>query len=331
MPMSKTRRDFAKLALAAPALLAAAPARAQSASKLAGETIKFYIGAAPGGPSEVYARVVGTLMSQTLGATIVYEVRPGANGVVAAQIVRDAPADGRSAWIATQSMIEINPYVYADLHWKPEDFLPLIKGVEAPLAFVVNPQVPAKTLAELVAWAKANKGKLSISSYSPGTPGHFLGVQMNERFGLDFAQVNYRGSAPQVTDALGGQTPVGFFQTSAIIPHVQTGALRVIAVTGSKRFPALPDAPTFTELGYPDFLATVWYGILLRTGTPPDLVAALLDAAKKAHADPQAKTALTALGMDVVGVTGQEFSDAIKAGQAHWSQLVKQTGFRASE
>lgn len=316
---------FRALGLAALAFAAATSASAQPM----GGTIKFYVGAAPGGPVELYARVLAEHMSKTLGANIIIEVRPGANGVVAANVVQEQPADGRSVWIATQSMIEINPFVYPDLRWKVEDFTPLIKGVEAPLVMLVNPEVPAKTLPEVVTWAKANPGKLSISSYSPGTPGHFLGVQMNERFGLDFAQVPYKGSAPQVTDTLGGYSKIGFFQTAPVIPHVKSGGLRAIAVTGATRFDPLPDTPTFTELGYPDFLASVWYGLLVKSGTPADVAARITEAAKAAHADKTVRAALEPLGLDVVAVSGPPFAAAIRAGAERWSRIVKATGFKA--
>ena len=316
------------LALAfAAACALAAPARAQ----LAGGDIKFVIGAAPGGPVEAYARIVAEPMSRALGANIVMDIRPGANGVVAAQGVQDQPADGHTVWIATQSMIEINPFVYDGLRWKIDDFVPVLKGVEAPIALVVNPEVPAKTLPELLDWAKKNNGKLSISNYSPGTPGHFLAVQMNQRFGLDMAQVSYKGSTPQITDTLGGQVKLGFFQTAPVIPHIQSGALRAIAVTSAKRFAALPDTPTFAELGYPDFLATVWYGMLVKKGTPPEFIARFEAAAKAAHADPKVRSLLAPLGVEVVAVTQPEFGASIHAGAEHWGALVKATGFKATE
>ncbi len=323
--MSRTLKILA-LAVAAAGSLAL-PARAQ----MTGGDIKFVVGAAPGGPVEAYARIVAEHMSRALGANIVMDIRPGANGVVAAQNVQDQPADGHTVWVATQSMIEINPFVYDGLRWKIDDFIPVIKGVEAPIALVVNPEVPAKTLPEVLDWAKRNKGKLSISNYSPGTPGHFLGAQMNQRFGLDIAQVSYKGSAPQITDTLGGQVPIGFFQTAPVIPHIQAGALRAIAVTSAKRFSPMPDTPTFTELGYPDFLATVWYGLLMKKGTPPEIVAKIEAAAKAAHADPEVRARLAPLGVDVVAVTQPEFGASIRAGAEHWGALVKATGFKASE
>jgi tripartite-type tricarboxylate transporter receptor subunit TctC len=216
------------------------------------------------------------------------------------------------------------------LRWKPSDFLPLIKGVEAPIAIVVNPNVPAKTLDELVGWVKANPGTLSFTSYSPGTPGHFLGAQMNEKFGLDMGHVPYRGSAQQVNDLIAGHAKIGFVQIASVLPFIAAGQLRAIATTGATRYGALPNTPTFTELGHPDFLATVWYGLVIRSTTPPEIVAKLLDAAKRAHADPQVRAALAPLGLEVSAVSGEELQAAIQRGTDHWARLVKLTGFKAA-
>ncbi len=292
---------------------------------------RFFVGAAAGGPVEAYARVVGEHMGKTLGATIVTEVRPGANGSVAAQLTIDAPADGKTVWIGTQSMIEINPLVYSGLRWKADDFTVLMKGLEGPIGLVVHPSVPANTLQELIDWIRKNPGRLSISSYSPGTPGHFLGVQLNEKFGLDLAHVPYRGSAPQVTDLMGGQVLLGFTQLPSVLGQIQAGSIRAIATTGSRRFASLPDAPTFTELGYPDFLATVWYGIMVRSNTPDDIKSKIVAAAKLAHADAQVQAALKAQGLDIVAETGPAMEESIRKGSERWARIVKATGFKATD
>ncbi len=206
----------------------------------------------------------------TLGKTLIVESKPGANGNIAAQFVVDAPADGSVIWVGTQSMVEINPSAYKSLRWKPADFIPVIKGIESPLMLSTHPSVPAKTLAELVAWVKANPKKLSYASYSAGTPSHFLGFQMNERFGLDLAHVPYRGGAPQVTDLVAGHALLGFTQVQGALEHVRAGRLNAILTTGAQRARAVPDLPTFAELGHPDLTAAIWFGLLMKTGTPPD-------------------------------------------------------------
>lgn len=325
-PAFHTRRAFAAAGAAFAALALRAPAFAQSQS-----VTRFIVGASAGGPVEAYARVIADHMQRTLGSTIIVEVRPGANGSLAAQVVADAPADGRTVWIGTQSMIEINPLVYPGLRWGAEDFTVLMKGLEGPIGLVAHPSAPAKTLAELVAWAKANPGRLSISSYSPGTPGHFLCVQLNERFGLDLVHVPYRGSAPQVTDLMAGQVLIGFTQLPGVLSQIAAGAIRAVATTGAARFAALPDVPTFTELGYPDFLASVWYGIIVRVNTPEDIQAGIVAAAALAHADPKVRDLLKAQGLDIAASTGPAMRAQVRQGIERWSRIVKATGFRAAD
>ena len=321
------RRAFAAggATLAASLLAPATRARAQGR-----DITRFVIGAAPGGPVEVYARVIAEHMGKTLGQTIVIEMKPGANGVIAAQIVADAPADGHTIWIGTQSMIEINPLVYPDLRWKASDFTVLMKGLEGPIGLVVHPGVPAKTFPEFIDWVRKNPGKLAYSTYSAGTSAHFLGAQMNEKFGLDMTHSPYRGSAPQVTDLLAGHARIGFVQIPGVLPQIEAGNLRAIVTTGAKRFAPLPDTPTLVELGYPDFLATVWYGLIVRATTPDDVKARIVEAAKLAHADPQVRATLAPQGLEVVGTTGAEMQEQIRQGTARWARLVQITGFKAS-
>ena len=287
---SLSRRGFAATGVAFTGLCAASPASPILAQGR--DITRFLVGASAGGPVEAYARVIAEHMSKTLGQTIIVETKPGANGSVAAQNVVDAPADGRTIWIGTQSMIEINPLVYSGLRWTADDFTVLMKGLEGPIGLVVHPGVPANTLPEFIDWVKKNPNKLSFSTYSAGTSAHFLGVQMNEKFGVDLTHAPYRGSAPQVTDLIAGHAPIGFVQIPSVLPHIQAGTLRAIATTGPKRFGMLPNTPTFTELGHPDFLATVWYGVIVRASTPDDVKAKIVAAAQAAHADPQVRAAL---------------------------------------
>ena len=192
-------------------------------------------------------------------------------------------------WIGTQAFTEINPSAFKGQRWSIDDFTPFIRGVEAPLVFVVHPDVPAKTFAEFLTWAKGNRGKLSYSSYQPGTPSHFLGYQLNEKFDLDLTHVPYRGSGLQATALVAGHSQFGFAQVNTTAPMHQAGKLRILAVTGPSRHELLPDVPTFAELGYPEFTARVWFGLLVKQGTPPDIVKRYTDAAKVAHADPEVR------------------------------------------
>jgi tripartite-type tricarboxylate transporter receptor subunit TctC len=268
-------------------------------------------------------------MEKALGQTIIVENKPGANGNISAQWVVDQPADGRIVWVGTQAMTEINPSAYRNLRWKIDDFVPLIKRVESAPVLVTHPSVPAKTLDELAAWVKKNPGKLTYASWSPGTPSAFLGYQLNETFGLDLTQVPYRGSAPQTSDLVAGHALLGFGQMQSTLPHIRAGKLHAIATTGSKRSPHLPDVPTFAELGHPAFTATVWFGLLVKAGTPQPAIDRLLAAAKAAHADPKVRETLEKQGFDISGQSGTEFSAAIRTQIARWGRIVQATGFKA--
>ena len=174
-------------------LAIAGPAAAQ------GQPIRIVVGTAAGGAIDPYARIIAEHMSKTLGQPIIIENKPGASGSLAAQYLADNPADGTLLWLGTQAFTEILPSMVPNAHWSIDQFHPIIRGVEAPLAFIINPSVPANNFAEFVNWAKRNKGKLGYSSYQPGTPSHFLGFQLNEKFDLDLTHVPYRGSGLQVT------------------------------------------------------------------------------------------------------------------------------------
>ena len=291
--------------------------------------IRVIVGTAPGGAIDPYARLISEHMAKSLGRIIIVENKPGASMNMAAEFVVNAPADGNLILIGTQGSTEINPSVRRDLKWSLDDFIALIRGVTAPLVLVAHPSVPARTLPELVMWIKKNPGKLSYSSYDAGTPSHFLGFQLNERFGLDLVHVPTRGSGPQATDLMAGHVLFGFAQMQSTLAHIKAGKLNAIAVTSGGRSRFLPDVPTFAELGHPEFTANVWYGLMVRSGTPPSLVETLLNAAKAAHDDPGVRAKLEAQGFDISGQNGPEFAADIKAQIERWARLVKATGFNA--
>lgn len=312
--------------LSAALALAAGTAFAQWPSK----PIALVVGSAPGSAPDVYARAITEPMARLLGQTFIVDNRTGANGNIAAEWVARAPADGYAVWVPAQSQLEINPSAYSDLRWKPADFTAVIKGVEAPNVLVTHPTVPAKTLSDLVAWIKANPGKVSFASFSPGTISHFLGHQMNERFGLDMTHITFKGSGPQVQSLLGGHVQLGFSQIQTGLPHIVGGKLNGIAVTGAKRWRQLPAVPTFAELGYADFTASTWFGLVARAGTPPEVLTKLIDAAKAAHSDPAVRERLEQMGFDISGQSGAEFAASLRAGEERWAKVVKATGFKAS-
>jgi tripartite-type tricarboxylate transporter receptor subunit TctC len=291
--------------------------------------IRFLVPLAPGGAPDAYARLIADHMGRTLGRSIMVDHKPGANGNVGTQYAAHQPPDGNLILLTTQATTEIMPSAFTDPKWSLDDFIPLIRGVEAPLVLVANPTVPAKNFDDLIAWIRKNPGKLTYSSYNAGTPSHFLGFQLNERFGLDLVHVPAKGSGYQASDLMAGHVPFGFAQVQSTLPLIRDRKLNAIGITSPARSRLLPEVPTFADLGYPEFTASIWFGLMLRAGTPPDVVASLLKAAKAAHADPEVRTKLEAQGLDISGESGPQFAADIRAQEARWAKLVKAAGFRA--
>jgi tripartite-type tricarboxylate transporter receptor subunit TctC len=294
-------------------------------------TIRIIVGTVAGGAIDPYARMISEHMSRTIGQPIIIENKPGATGNLAAQYIADQSADGSIIWLGTQAFTEILPNLFPNARWSIDQFHPIIRGVEAPLVFVTTPSVPAGNLTEFIAWAKEHRGKLGYSSYQSGSPSHFLGFQMNEKWDLDLTHVPYRGSGLQVTGLLGGHSQFGFAQVNTSLPHVQAGKLKALATTGPVRDRSMPEVPTFAELGYPEFTAKVWFGLLVKEGTPADIVRRYTDAAKAAHADPAIVQKLEAQGFEVSGATGPQLKTDIKAQIARWGRLVKASGFNVED
>ena len=298
---------------------------AQSSSS---QPIRLIVPFAPGGAPDPYARLIADHMARSLARTIIVEHKPGASGNTGMQFVMQEPVDGNLMVLATQSLMELNPSTFSNLKWRLEDLIPLIRGVEAPLVLVANPGVPARTVSELVAWIKNSPGKLSYSSYTAGSPSHFLGFQLNERFGLDLVHVPSKGSGFQATELMAGHVQFGFAQLQSTLPLISEGKLNALALTSNARSHFLPNVPSFAELGYPEFTANVWFGLMVRAGTASDVVARLLGAAKAAHADPDMKARLEAQGFAVSGQSGPEFASDIAAQKERWARLVKASGFK---
>ena len=323
------RRQFAQLASVCLALMFA-PFVVWDAFAQSG-VIRVIVGVPAGGAIDPYARMIAEHMSKTLGQPVIVENKPGASGSLAAQYIADQPADGRIIWLGTQAFVEINPNLFKNVHWSIDQFHPIIRGIEAPLVFVVHPSVPASSFADFVKWAKENKGKLSYSSYQSGTPSHFLGFQLNERFDLDMTHVPFGGSGQQATALLGGHSLFGFAQINSTLQLVQTGKLKALATTGPKRARWLPDVPTFAELGYPEFTSKVWFGLLVKEGVPADILKRLTDAAIAAHADPEIRSKLEAQGFEVSGETGPQLLPNIKEQIERWGRLANASGFSAED
>lgn len=292
--------------------------------------IHIVVGTPAGGAVDVYGRTIARGLSEVLGRTVLVENRSGANGNISAQHVLQQPADGNTLWVGTQAMVEINPSAFEQNPWQPGDFIPIIRGIEAPLVLVTNPSVPAKDFKSLIEWLRKNPGT-GYASFSPGTPSHFLGYQLADHYKLDMVHIPYRGSAPQTADLAAGHSVVGFSQIQTTRAMLQDHRLNAIATTGAERSRFLPDVPTLQELGLPEMNTTIWFGIMAPAKTPPDVVEALTKALVKVHQNPEVRQSLESAGYDVSGETGASFADSIKTSRERWAKLVKASGFKAAQ
>lgn len=307
------------------ALLSAAPGA--HAADYPTKPITLIIGFAPGGPSDVMARILTKKMEDILKQPFVIENRAGAGGSLAGAAVARAAPDGYTVLLATGSLLAINVSLYKNLGYDPEkDFEPVSMLGSQTNVLYVHPPLPAKSLAELIAHAKANPGKLSFGSGGNGTPAHLAGELLKMEAKIDITHVPFRGTGPALQAVIGGHIPMAFNPPSPLIQHIQSGAIRALAITTLKRTAALPDVPTIAELGFPGFEATTWHGLVAPAGTPADVVAALNRAMVATLNDPAVRTQLTELGVDVAGSTAEDFRAYIKSEIPKWAAIVKASG-----
>src|SRR4051812_30201422 len=287
------------LAAAFAALIGAIPLG--HAAEFPTKPITLVLGFAPGGPSDVMARILTKRMEELLKQPVVIENRTGAGGGIAATAVARAAPDGYTLLLATGSSLAINVSLYKNLGYDPEkDFEPIsLVGVQTNVLYT-HPSAPAKTLAEFVAYAKANPGKVTYGSGGIGTPAHLAGELLKIKAGIEFTHVPFRGTGQALQSVIGGHIPSAFNPPSPLLPHFQSGALRAIAITTLKRTPALPDTPTIAESGYPGFDAATWHAIVAPAGLPNDVTAKLHHAIHDTLSDPASHKALVDLGVDIV-------------------------------
>src|SRR5712691_11124570 len=289
--------------------------------------VTLMIGFAPGGPSDVMARILTKKLEELLKQPFVIENRAGAGGSIAGTAVARSAPDGYTVLLATGSLLAINVSLYKNLGYDPEkDFEPIsVIGTQTNVLYV-HPSVPAKSLGEFIAHAKANPGKLSFGSGGNGTPAHLAGELLKIEAKIDITHVPFRGTGPALQSVIGGHVPMAFNPPPPLLPHIQSGAIRPLAITTLKRTAALPSVPTIAELGFPGFEATTWHGIVAPAGTPKEVVATLNRAAVAALNDADVRKALVDLGVDVVADTPEDFRAYIKSEIPKWAAIVKASG-----
>jgi tripartite-type tricarboxylate transporter receptor subunit TctC len=315
------------VALAAAMVLLVCPASTTLAADYPTKPITLMIGFAPGGPSDVMARILTRKMEEILKQPFVIENRAGAAGGIAGAAVARAAPDGYTVLLGTGTILAINVSLYKNLGYDPEkDFEPIsVIGTQTNVLYT-HPSVPAKSLAELIAHAKDNPGKLSFGSGGIGTPAHLAGELLKIEAKIDMTHVPFRGTGPALQAVIGGHVPMAYNPPSPLIPHIQSGAIRPIAITTLKRTAVLPDVPTIAESGFPGFEATTWHALVAPAGTPKDVIAALHRATAATVNDPAVRQALSDLGIDVVGGTPEELRAYLKSEIPKWEKLVKASG-----
>jgi len=316
-----TRRCFS-LAIAAAAGLPAALARAEDYPS---HPIRMIVPYAPGGGADVIGRIVAKALGETIGQAVIVENRGGGGAIIGTEVVQKATPDGYTLLVGQSGPISINPAVYKSLPYDPvKDFAPITMTTAYPYILVINAALPAKTLAEFVALAKAKPGEFNYGTTGVGAANHLVSELFCARAGLKMTHIPYRGTALAVSDLLADRVTMVFADAVTALPHIKAGTLRALAVSSKDRTAIAPDVPTIAESGYPEFDAIGWHGILAPAKTPPAIVKRLNQEIVKAVNDPATKALLEAQAMQIVGNTPDEFAAFIKQDIALWQQVATQ-------
>jgi len=289
--------------------------------------IKYIVPFAPGGTTDILARTVGEKLSVALGQPVIIENKPGAGGGVGAEFVAKAAPDGYTIMGGTISTHAINASLYKNLPYDPiKDFVPIVLLARVPNMLVVNVDIPAKSVPELIALLKANPGKYSFASSGNGTSQHLSGELFKSMSGTEMQHIPYKGSPPALQDVVGGQVTMTFDNITTAWTLAKAGKLRALAVTTASRSAVAPDVPTLAESGLAGFEVSSWQGVFAPAGTPPDIVRRLNAEIVKILNTPDVKEKLVSLGLDVGGNTPEEFLVMVKAEVVKWADVVKKSG-----
>ncbi len=321
---SMTRRKLTALAL-----VACAPLAVLAQGAYPTKHITLVVPTAAGGTTDLSARMLAQGLTPVIGQSVVVDNKGGGNGNIAASIVKRAEADGYTLFLQYSGYHVISPHLTKVAQWSQSDFQPVANVISAPQIIVVRDGLPVKTLAELITYAKANPGKLNYASSGNGSLQHVTGAMLEQQGGVKMVHVPYKGTGPALQDLLGGQVDLTFGTAPPFMPHIQSGKLRVLAVTGKERLPSLPDVPTTAEAGYPGVNATSWFGLFAPAATPKAVIDKLAadtrtvvqSAAFKQKAQEQGATA------DYLGP--QQMADRVKADLASWADVVKASKIEA--
>jgi len=286
------------------------------------------VGYAAGGPNDIVARALAQRLAEPLGQQVVVDNRPGADGIIGADLVAKSTPDGHTLAVVSPSHT-VNPAVQAKLPYDPlKDFAPVVLAASGPTLLVVHPSLPVRTVKELIAFARSRPGQINYASSGAGGTLHLAGELFRSRTGIDIAHVPYKGVAPATIELLGGQVSMMFDPIVAAMPHVRSGRLRALAVTSAKRHAQLPDTPTMPEAGVADFEVVIWYGVLAPAKTPRTVVDRLAAETLRIVQTPEMRERLASLGAEPIGLGPDAFASFLASDLAKWAQVVKATGLR---
>ena len=325
--MTLNRKHFNALALAALAAGLVGNAAAQAAYP--SKTVTMVVPTAAGGTTDLSARMLAQALGPVLGQSVVVDNKGGGNGNIAASIVRRAEADGHTLFMQYSGYHVISPHITKQKQWEQADFQPVANVISAPQIIVVRADLPVKTLPELIAYAKANPGKLNYASSGNGSLQHVTGAMLEQQGGIKMVHVPYKGTGPALQDLLGGQVDLTFGTAPPFMPHIASGKLRVLAVTGKERLASLPDAPTTAEAGYPKVDATSWFAVFAPAGVPKPVVDKLTADIRTVVQSAAFKQKAQEQGATADYQTPTQLGDKVKADLANWATVVKASKIEA--
>jgi tripartite-type tricarboxylate transporter receptor subunit TctC len=317
--------NFIRLAFFVLTLLAAGHASAQT---YPGRAIRILVGFTPGSATDISARMFAQKLSDAWAVPVTVENLPGGGGSVGAEHVARSQPDGYTLYWGANGALTINPSLQVNPTFDPlRDLAPVARLLVMPSIFAVNVDVPAKNVAELIALAKAQPGKLTYASPGTGTPQHIAGEVLKRSAGIDIVHVPYRGA--NFADVIAGRVTMTFQNAGSILPTVREGKLRPLAVTSLRRSPNMPEFPTMIEEGVAGFEVTSWFGLLAPAGTPPAIVAKLHQEAVRIVSHPDMRVKLGLIGLDVVGDAPDAFAEIIRSDTLKWAKVIKEAGIKA--
>lgn len=328
MTIAKFMRCRRAWLIALAALCGAVQAQ-QPASAYPHKPVKLVVPYAAGGSTDQLARAVAEQLGRALGQPVVVENKPGGNTIVAAEHVAKSPADGYTLFMGSSASLAVNPLLYSQLPYDPKaDFVGISMLAASPLVLVVPQELPVKSVSEFIAYAKAKPGSMNYASVGNGNPLHLAGELFKVSAGIDMTHVPYNGSSPALTALIGNQVQAMLDVVLTSNPHIKSGKLRALGVTGSKRIPLLPEVPTVSESGLPGYEAGIWFAMVAPKATAPAIVQRLNQEVSKILKLPEMRSRFDALALELIPSTPEEVSVYAAKEQGRWAKLIKEKGIR---